>query len=222
MPEYALVKNNRLSKFIFAVPPIIVMLAVLFVYLKNGIFPFGSESIVYDDMGQCNVPIYYYLHDVLHGNGSLLFNFKTAFGVFICGAYESGLSIFNLIFFLLCPRDMILESMSFFLLFKLMLTSFFTILLLDRVFNKIPPFFKVCFSVLYAFNPYLLQYYSNISWVEVVMVFPLVILGLYKLFSERKCLLCGENGRICARQQRHSPKELEDKIKEIIGPFEEL
>ena len=189
MPEYALKKNNRLSMFIFVMPPVIVMLAVLFVYLKNGIFPFGSESIVYNDMGQCNVPIYYYLHDVLHSDGSLLFNFKTAFGVFICGAYESGLSIFNLIFFLICPRDMILESMSFFLLFKLMLTSFFAILLLDKVFNKIPPFFKVCFSVLYAFNPYLLQYYSNISWVEVVMVFPLVILGVYKLFTERKCLL---------------------------------
>ncbi len=164
------------------------MFAILFVYLKNGIFPFGTESIVYDDMGQCNVPIYYHLHDILHGDGNILFNFKTAFGVFICGAYESGLSIFNLLFFLLCPRDFVFESMSFFLLFKLMLTSLFAMLLFNKVFS-IPPFFKVCFSVLYAFNPHLLQYYSNISWVEIVMVFPLVILGLWKLFKERKCLL---------------------------------
>ncbi len=188
MPDFYLSKKNKFSKAIFALPPIIVMFAVLFVYLKNGIFPFGTESIVYDDMGQCNVPIYYHLHDILHGDGNILFNFKTAFGVFICGAYESGLSIFNLIFFLLCPRDLVFESMSFFLLFKLMLTSLFAMLLFDRVFH-IPAFWKVCFSVLYAFNPHLLQYYSNISWVEIVMVFPLVILGLLKLFKERKCLL---------------------------------
>ena len=188
MSEYFLLKNKKQSNLIFVLPPLIVMFAVLFVYLKNGIFPFGSESIVYNDMGQCNVPIYYYLYDVLHGDGHLLFNFKTAFGVFICGAYESGLSIFNLLFFLICPRDMILESMSFFLLFKLMLTSLFAMLLFNKIF-KIPTFWIVCFSVLYAFNPYLLQYYTNISWVETVMVFPLVILGAYLLFKEEKCLL---------------------------------
>ncbi|MBQ3151098.1 MAG: YfhO family protein [Clostridia bacterium] len=189
MPEYSLKAKNKNLKLYWLLPPFIVMLAVLFVYLKNGIFPFGTESIVYDDMGQCNVPIYYYLHDVLHGKGSLLFNFKTAFGVFICGAYESGLSIVNLLFFLICPRDYILESISFFLLIKLMTASFFSVILFDKIFTKMPKYWRICFSVLYAFNPYLLQYYSNISWVEVVMVFPLVILGLYTLFNERKCLL---------------------------------
>ncbi|MBQ7542045.1 MAG: YfhO family protein [Clostridia bacterium] len=158
------------------VPALFVLLLVLVIYAQNRIFPFGTESVVHDDMGQCNVPLIYTVWDALHGNGSILLNLRTAGGVFISGAYENALSPVNILLFLLCPRDKLLESMSFFLLIKMMLAATTAMLLFSRRFS-ISPFWCMVFSVLYAFNPFLLQYYSNASWLEVVWVAPLVLLG---------------------------------------------
>ena len=172
------------SKSIFSyrllIPSVIVAFCVLIVYAIHGIFPFGTESVVYDDMGQCNIPIFYTLWDALHGNGSIFFNFRTAAGIFMSNTFESGCSILNVLFFLICPRDKILESMSFFLLIKWMLTALFAMLLFEYRLS-VHPMWKILFSVLYAFNPFMLQFYTNISWVEIVMLAPLVLLGADKL-----------------------------------------
>ncbi|MDD6061851.1 MAG: YfhO family protein [Oscillospiraceae bacterium] len=181
-------KSTKLFSWKLCIPPLIVLACVLTVYAIHGIFPFGTESIVYDDMGQCSVPIFYTVWDALHGSGSIFFNFRTAAGIFISSAYESVLSPLNTLFFLLCPRDSILESMSFFLLCKLMIASF-TAMLLFRYRFQIRDIWQILFGVLYAFNPFLLQYYSNASWMELVMLFPLVLLGADRLFQCRKPLL---------------------------------
>lgn len=181
-------KSTKLFSWKLCIPPLIVLACVLTVYALHGIFPFGTESIVYDDMGQCSVPIFYTVWDALHGSGSILYNFRTAAGIFISSAYESVLSPLNTLFFLLCPRDKILESMSFFLLCKLMISSF-TAMLLFRYRFRIHDIWQILFSILYAFNPFLLQYYSNASWMELVMLFPLVVLGADRLFQARKPLL---------------------------------
>ena len=178
-------KSRLLTVFI---PPLLVAACLLCVYAFNGIFPFGTESIVYDDMGQCSVPIFYTIWDALHANGSLLYNFRTAAGIFISGAFEGGLSPLNILFFLLCPRTRILESMSIFLLLKLMLASFFAGLLFRYRF-RIPAIWQILLSVLYAFNPFVLQYYSNASWLELVMLLPLVVLGADRLMRQKKTAL---------------------------------
>ena len=181
-------KSTKLFSWKLCISPLIVLLCVLTVYALHGFFPFGSESIVWDDMGQCSVPIFYTVWDALHGNGSILFNFRTACGIFISSAYESIFSPLNTLFFLLCPRDKILESMSFFLLFKLMISAFSATLVIRYRF-QIHDLWQILFGVLYAFNPFLLQYYSNASWMELVMIFPLVLLGADRLFQKKKPLL---------------------------------
>lgn len=35
-------------------------------------------------------------------------------------------------------------------------------------------------------------------------------------FAERKCLLCNEDARVCARSRRHSPAELQNKLDEMM------
>ena len=179
--------NKRTVRYLW-IPAGVVMFCMLVVYALHGIFPFGTESVVFDDMGQCSVPIFYAVRDALHGDGDLLYNLRTAGGVFISGVYEGSFSLFNIVFFMLCPREKILESMSFFLMFKMMIASVTAMALLRSKF-RMHPFWQILLSVLYAFNPFLLQYYSNASWLEIVMLAPLVFLGADKLLTEKKVAL---------------------------------
>ena len=186
MQKNGVLQQNR-NRWLFA-PVLIVLFIVLVIYAKNGIFPFGTESIVHDDMGQCNVPMLYTVWDALHGNGSILLNLRTAGGVFITGAFENACSPLNILFFLICPRDKLLESMSFFLLIKIMLAALTAMLLFTRRFS-ISPYWCTVLAVCYAFNPFLLQYYSNASWLEVVWVTPLVLLGADRLLQGKSSVL---------------------------------
>jgi uncharacterized membrane protein YfhO len=179
-------KNQSVrSKLLLFVPPVLAILFMLAIFFANGIFPFGEGSIVYDDMTQCNVPAFYAVWDALHGDGGLLFNWKTASGIFVQGVFSTALSPFNLLFFLICPREMILECMSFFLILKIALCAFTSMLFFSKKF-KISPFWHMLFSLMYAFNSYILQYFVNISWLEIVAAFPLVLLALDHLFRRRK------------------------------------
>ena len=104
--------EQKLCRATILLPAVVVLFCVLVVYAFNGIFPFGTESIVHDDMGQCNVPMFYSVWDALHGNGSILLNLRTAGGVFVTGAYENILSPVNILLFLFCPRNGILQADS--------------------------------------------------------------------------------------------------------------
>ena len=180
--------EQTLRRWTILLPALVVVFCVSVIYALNGIFPFGTESIVHDDMGQGNVPMLYSVWDSLHGNGSILLNLRTAGGVFITGAYENILSPVNILLFLFCPRSGILNAMSFFLLVKLMLAAT-TAMLLFRSRFSLPVGWNVILSVLYAFNPFVLQYYSNASWLEVVWITPLILLGADRLLHGKGVIL---------------------------------
>jgi len=176
---------KRDSRLWYIVPPLLAGALMMTVYFLNGIFPFGDGSIVYHDMGQGNLPMYYSAWDVLHGGGSFLFNWNTAGGIFASNSLTVLLSPVNVIFLLLCPRSSILENMSFFVMLKIMIAAFTAMVFFSKKF-KISAYWKVIFSILYAFNAYVLQYYTNNSWLELVAAFPLILLALDTLFTRRK------------------------------------
>ncbi len=166
-------------------PPIATMLLMLAVLFTNDIFPFGTGSIVFSDMGQCDLPVFYSVWDALHLKGGILFNWNTAGGIFQVSAFNLILNPLNILFFLICPRTRILESMSFYVMIKLMLSSYTAMLFFDKKF-KTGMHWKALFSVMYAFNAYVLQYYTNVAWLDVVALFPIIIYALDRLFEKRK------------------------------------
>lgn len=176
--------KNTLKYF---VPALITACFILAVYLINGIYPFGNESVVYNDLGQTTLPSYYAVWDVVHGKASALFTWNTGGGVFVNSVLTGLLNPINLIFFLMCPRAAIFEGMSFLLLIKLALTAVTAFIFFDNKFS-ISFYWKNVLSVLYAFSPYLLQYYTNAEWLDVVLLFPLVILALDRVIERGNIL----------------------------------
>lgn len=167
--------------------PLIVLALLSVVFLIEGIWPFGGKSIAYADMAQGYVPRYYHLYDAMHGSKSLFFDWYTGTGVSMAANLSTYLSPLNLLY-LLIPRDMILQSMSLFLAIKMALMAFTACFFLNKVFPKLPVNFKVLFSVMYAFCGYVLQYYTNIMWLETAIIFPILIWTLLLLLNKNRIM----------------------------------
>lgn len=165
----------------------LITMGILFTaYYVKGIFPFGEKSIAYADIGQMYVPLLYHTWDVLHGLANPFLDWYAGTGINMIST--DIFSPFN-IFFLFIPRDSILESMSFFLAFKVLVSSITCHIFIDKVFNNINAGYKIAFSTLFAMSGYVLQYYTNIKWLEVMAVFPLLMLGFYYLMKKEKIIL---------------------------------
>lgn len=165
----------------------VITTAILFtVYYIKGIFPFGDKTIAYADIGQMYVPTYYHIWDVLHGLKNPFLDWYSGTGINMTSV--DIFSPFN-IFYFFVARDSILESMSFFLTLKVFVCSVTCHIFIDKVFSNINSGYKVAFSTLFAMSGYVLQYYTNIKWLEVMAIFPLLMLGFYYLMKKEKIIL---------------------------------
>lgn len=169
--------------------PFTVFAVLLTVYKLNGIYPFGSESIAYLDMPQVYVPEYTFLWDVLHGKESLFFSWNSAAGVNMTASVNSVslLSPINLVFFLLCPRETVFDSMSWLLAVKMAAMGLAMLLFIDRKY-RVPRCWKAMFALLYPFSGYVLQYYTNICWLDIAIMVPLIALALGRLIAKGRII----------------------------------
>ena len=173
--------NINKKKAVLSIAPYMLLFltatAILFtVYAIKGIYPFGDNTITYADFAQSYVPQFYHYWDVLHGLKAPFFDWYSGMGVSMVST--DMLSPFN-IFLLFIPREAILDSMSFFLALKVTAAAMTMYLFINRVFGKINIGYKLGFAMLYSMSGYVLQYYSNIKWLDIVAVFPLLMLCFY-------------------------------------------
>ncbi|MBR4626487.1 MAG: YfhO family protein [Ruminococcus sp.] len=177
------IKRNR-AHFI---APAVVMLILMVIFAVKHVYPFGDVNVGYYDMTVQYIPLYTHTHDFLHGNAPMLFDWYNGAGSdFTVNDIVYGFSPMNL-FFLFVSRDGILNAMTFFLLIKLMLCSFTMSLYLKKV-RSADDITNIALSVFYAFCGYNLQYYMNIFFLDIVILFPLLMLSLDRLLRSGKPL----------------------------------
>lgn len=171
---------------LYLLPSAIVVVGLLVVFSINGIYPFGGGTIAYGDMAQAYIPKYYHLYDALHGDAPFLYTFQTGTGVSMV-SNVAAFSPLNLFFYFI-PRNMIAESMSYFLMMKMALVALTTYIFINKVFKKLDYTYKVIFSVMFAFSGFILQYYSNIMWLDSIVLYPLLILAFLELAHNKRII----------------------------------
>lgn len=186
MGKYLKRRVDPFDILLYLLPPVIVIVGLLTVFSINGIYPFGNGTIAYGDMAQAYIPKYYHLYDALHGNAPFLYTFETGTGVSMV-SNVSALSPLN-IFFYFIPREMISESMSYFLMMKMALLALTTYIFINKVFKKLDYTYKVIFSVMFAFCGYVIQYYTNIMWLDSIILYPLLILAFLELVHKKRII----------------------------------
>ncbi len=167
-------KNRILSALAVCLASMgLTALVLAVVYALRGIWPFGTDNVAYMDAAQFYVPGYYSLWDSLHGDLS-------------GGVWKQLLYPYNWPFFF-CARDHVLEAMSLYIGVKMLLIALFASIALCWRFPRVSGVYKTLFALLYTFSGFVLQYYSNATWLAAVTVFPLLLLGLERLLRDGKC-----------------------------------
>ncbi len=158
----------------------LILLAV--VYMLRGIWPFGADNIAYVDTAQFYLPDYYKLWDVLHGANRHINWFSGLI-------QDVNASLFSLadpgnLAFLFVPRDHVLEGLSLYLAIWLFLIAISAGLAVSLRFPRLSILWKILLALAYTFSGFVLQYYSNFSWLKAVALFPLLLFALELLWRE--------------------------------------
>lgn len=164
------------------------ILSVLFVYF--GVYPFGNNTVLTGDLYTQVSALFYHLWDTIRGGGSLLVDYTSGAGESFFGIFAYYLvSPINLIV-LLFKRNDIYLAISLVVALKIILSSITCLYSLKYIFKKDNLMF-VPLSLLYAFSGYTLVCYQITSWMDVVYMFPLIVVGLKKLIDEDKPIMYG-------------------------------
>jgi len=163
--------------------PVLVMIII---FVQRGIFPFGENSFLRTDMYHQYAPFFSEFKYKLEHGGSLLYSWDVGLGVNFSALYAYYLaSPFNWLI-LFCPKQHIIEFMSYMIVFKIGLCGLSMAYYLNKHSRK-RHYFVAFFAIFYALSAYMAAYSWNIMWLDCLWLFPLVCLGLEKLVR-------GENG----------------------------
>lgn len=159
----------------YVIPMLVTLVIYLSILCVKRIFPFGSLTIDYYDMAQQIAAFYYHVYDMLHGKSGFFYSFYSALGVNMTMSTSgcSNFSIFNL-FFLLVPRNYLLESLSIFHLLKLLAMTFTMYFYLHKTYRA-PYFFELFLSVGYAFSGFVLMLYITNQWMDIAVMLPVIM-----------------------------------------------
>lgn len=166
-------------------PSILTGGLLLVVYASFGFAPFGDKSIAWCDMNQQVVPLMAEFRRVLLGEGSFLRS-PGAGGINFWGIFFFFLSSpFSLLSVLVKPEQLP-WFMNWMLLGKMMVCAFTGAMLFRRLSDSTRSIPATLMGVLYAFSGYTLMYYQNIVWLDMMALFPLLILSIIRLEQKRQ------------------------------------
>lgn len=158
------------------------------VYLIGGFYPVGDKQILVTDLWHQYYQIICEFRTKLLSGGSLLYSWHSGMGTnFIAMMAYYCASPLNLLT-LLVPEAGLRIAVSVICFIKISLCGV-TFAHCAMYLTKRHDASVIFFSSLFALCAYNMGYFWNIMWLDSVAMFPLVLLGLYKLIKEKKPLL---------------------------------
>lgn len=178
-------KNKETFKrniYAFLIPILILILSLGI----NKFYPFGNKLLtMLDGFNQYPGFLNSFIES-LKNHQSFFYSFKglLGFNIFANYAYYS-LNITNLLF-LFFKSSNIINFYTFSIILKIGLCSLTMNIFLEYLKKSKS---NLYFSICYGLSIYNLTYYLNYMWFDSIILLPLVILGIEKIFKENKCLI---------------------------------
>lgn len=154
----------------------------LIVAIFRGLYPFGKNTMFVFDMSQQYVEFLGYLKHVIFGVDSWNYSFVQSLG---------GDSVGLFAYYLMSPYNLVLLlfgdnlALGVFTITALKIASAATTMAI-LLNHRNHGYAVIPFAVSYAFMGYVIIYSSNIMWLDGIIVFPLVVLGLMKMLEEKR------------------------------------
>ncbi len=186
-------KNNPLFKksynsrycLLAAMSTFLIMMVVYYCF---DLAPFGDVTILRMDLYHQYGPLFSELSDRVTDFESLLYSWNSGGGSSFLGNFYNYLSSPLAIVMIIFGHKNMPEAIATMILVKAVLASFtFSYYLTKR--NKLYSPLVTAFGVLYACSGYFIAYYWNVMWLDSFYLFPLVMLGIDYLITQRKMKL---------------------------------
>ena len=158
-----------------------VLLSIIFII--KGIFPYGTNSIIWSDMHEQITAIFYHFYDAVYSSSSLLIDFYSGGGINFIGVYAYYIASPFTFILLLFPRELIANAVSIIVMLKMITASITFNIFLNHYFKNLKNLEKSFLSIIYALSSYVLTLYFITSWMDAVYLFPLFIIGFKKLLD---------------------------------------
>ena len=167
-------------------PPLITLAVMLYVFKNYNMYPFGQGSIAWCDMNQQGIPLLMDFKDMLSGKDNLFFSMNNAGGMSFWGVFCFFLSNPFSLLSVFVPKEEIIYFVNIMVILKLTLCSFTTAIYFRCCKKTTRGAITVSLSLMYALCGYGMLFYQNIMWLDVMYLFPVLMIGLEKLTKERK------------------------------------
>ena len=166
------------------------VLAVICMFLAlsyMGVYPVGERSTMIVDMHHQYAPLLSLLKDRLLHGGGVLYSFEVGLGASFLPLF--GYYLASPLNLLLClfPDSMLTDGILVITLIKVGLAAAFFTACIQYIHRRRDLSLVAC-SLMYALMMYMLAYFWNIMWLDVVMILPLVVMSFEKLMREGKYL----------------------------------
>ena len=163
--------------------PVVIFLTL---FVLRGIYPFGDRSFLFSDMYHQYMPFFSeFMRKIKAGEG-LAYSYNVGIGSNFLALYVYYLaSPLHWLAFLF-PEAHLMEFMSYLVVIKIGLCGLTAGYYLQKHF-KTTSFAVLFFSCFYAMSGFIAAYNWNIMWLDCVILFPLILLGLERLVKEGKC-----------------------------------
>ncbi len=158
---------------------------MILVYYCYDLFPFGDMTILRMDMYHQYGPLFAELYDRVTNLESFIYSWRTGLGSPFLGNFFNYLSSPSAIIILLLGHENMPEAIAGMILVKAALAAATFTYYLKKS-QKRHDFTTAAFGILYAMCGYFIAYYWNVMWIDAMVYFPLVILGIERIINERK------------------------------------
>lgn len=174
--------------FYGALAMLLPLTAILIAYIAMGVFPFGDQATMIIDSYHQYVPFFSEFHDkIWHGesflyswHGSLGFNFIAVQAYYLASPLNFLIAIF--------PASMMIEAFETLIILKICLSGWTAYRYLRRRTGR-NDYSTVVFAAFYALGGFSIAYNWNVMWLDSIVLFPLILMGMERLINDKNGLL---------------------------------
>ncbi len=157
---------------------------MMLVYYCYDLFPFGETTILRMDLYHQYGPLFAEFYDRVTNLQSFLYSWQTGLGSPFLGNFFNYLSSPTGIIMLLLGHENMPEAIAGMIITKAALSAGTFTYFLKKSQNR-HDYTTAAFGLLYAMCGYFIAYYWNVMWIDTMVYFPLVILGIENIINKR-------------------------------------
>ena len=173
---------NNCYCWLAAVCAAVISLIIAYCY---DMIPFGDITILRMDMYHQYCPLFAELYDRVTGLKSFMYSWETGMGSSFLGNFYNYLCSPSAIFVLIFGHKNVTEAIAAMIFSKSAFAAASFTYYLKKSYNK-TDFATAGFGVIYCMCGWFIAYYWDLMWIDAMVFFPFVVLGIERIINSRK------------------------------------